>query len=160
MKIGVISDTHDRLDAIRSALDQFRTAGAELLIHCGDVESPSTVKLFEGWPVHFVLGNCDWNVDGMRYAVAEIGATLHERFGDLTLAGRRIAWTHGHDARLFHDLQNAGEYDFLFYGHSHVEKEHRAGRTRVINPGALHRVATKTCLLLDLAEDAMSRLMV
>ena len=150
MKIGILSDTHDRAPATNAALEQFDAAGAELLLHCGDIESAATVRLFAGRTAHFVLGNCDWNPQGIRYAVAEIGAALHEPFGELELAGKKIAFIHSHDRRLFQQLQHADRYDYLFYGHSHVAEQHRQGRTLVVNPGALHRVAEKTCAVLDL----------
>ncbi|MFL5342851.1 MAG: YfcE family phosphodiesterase [Gemmataceae bacterium] len=150
MKIGIVSDTHDRLENTAAALRLLGAAGAEIVLHCGDIESPDTVRLFAGWPAHFVLGNCDWNPQGLRYAVAEIAATLHEPFGELDLAGAKIAWAHGHEKRVFEGLEQADKYDYLFYGHTHVAEQHRTGRTLVVNPGALHRVAEKTCVLLDL----------
>jgi predicted phosphodiesterase len=39
----------------------------------------------------------------------------------------------------------------VFYGHTHQAAEHRTGKTRVINPGALHRARPKTFVVLDLA---------
>ncbi|HEY8504604.1 MAG TPA: metallophosphoesterase [Gemmataceae bacterium] len=149
MIIGVISDTHDRQDRVAAALRRFGAEGVGLVIHCGDITSPETVYLFAGAPAHFVLGNCDWHADALRRAVAEIGGTLHEPFGELELGGRRIAWLHGDDARLKQNLESGGEYDFLFYGHTHRAAEHRTGKTRVINPGALQRVDTPTCGVLD-----------
>jgi putative phosphoesterase len=160
MKIGILSDTHDRATATTAALDQFRAAGVELLLHCGDIESSDTVRLFAGWPVQFVLGNCDWNPEGIRYAVAEIGATLHDTHGELELAGTKIAWTHGHHRGLFQSLEEADRYDYLFYGHSHVAEQHRTGRTLVVNPGALHRAAVKTCVVLELGSGEMQSIVV
>jgi len=45
----------------------------------------------------------------------------------------------------------SGRYDYLFYGHTHAAEQHYAGRTLVVNPGALHRVRVKSCLVVDLA---------
>ena len=47
------------------------------------------------------------------------------------------------------DLVHA-DFDFVFHGHTHIAKEHRIGKTRVINPGALQRVAVRTFVLLEL----------
>lgn len=150
MKIGIISDTHDRHEIITTALVQLKSHGVELLIHCGDIESPPTLELFRGWQIHFVLGNCDWLPEQLAAGIADIGGTLHDRFGHLEFGDTRIAWTHSHDRRLFHSLEHSGEYDFLFYGHTHVAEQHRTGRTLVVNPGALHRAREKTCVVLDL----------
>jgi predicted phosphodiesterase len=45
--------------------------------------------------------------------------------------------------------------DYVFHGHTHVAEERKSGRTRVINPGALHRARPKTFAILDLASGAL-----
>ncbi len=150
MKIAVISDTHDQIARTERALALLRADGAEAVIHCGDIESPAAVAPFAGWAAHFVYGNCDWDRQGLARAMADIGATLHERFGHLEVEGVRLAFLHGDDARLLRDVEASGAYAFLFHGHTHIAGERVSGPTRVINPGALHRAAVKTCLLLDL----------
>ena len=42
-----MSDSHDNLKAIRSALDVFNQANVELVIHAGDPISPFTAMEFE-----------------------------------------------------------------------------------------------------------------
>jgi putative phosphoesterase len=151
MRIGVLSDTHGQAGTAGRALGLLRAAGAELVLHCGDIDDAETVGCFAGVPAHFVFGNCDYDHDDLRAAIRAAGAEVHEPFGRLELAGVRIAWLHGHDAGLKHELIHSGEADYLFYGHTHVPLEERVGDTWVINPGALFRAAVKTCLLLDLA---------
>jgi len=150
MKLGVLSDSHGRVDTVTNALAEFRSRGVELVIHCGDIDNAETVRAFAGWTCHFVFGNCDGDRAGIRRAVEAIGGTMHEPFGHLELAGKQIAWLHGDDARLKHDLEMSEHYDYLFYGHTHVAEQHLVGDTVVINPGALFRTRQKTCLLLDL----------
>ena len=152
MKLGIISDTHDRVERVAIALEMLRDRGVERLIHCGDVTSPKTVAEFAGWQIDFVLGNCDWNSDALAVAVNQIGGVFHERFGELELHDRKIAWIHSDNATLFRALENAGHYDYLFYGHTHEAEQHHTGKTLVCNPGALHRVRTPTCAVLDLAK--------
>jgi predicted phosphodiesterase len=55
-------------------------------------------------------------------------------------------------------LLAAQEHDYLLHGHTHVRRDERVGKTRVINPGALHRAAEKTVALLDLAADRLEYL--
>jgi putative phosphoesterase len=149
MKIAVISDTHSSAATIAKALDLIAAHDAHAILHCGDIEDAETVPLFPQ-NTHFVYGNCDSDRAGIKAAVQELGATLHEPFGHLELAGTNIAFVHGDDKRLLHDLENADAFDFLFYGHTHEAKEHRAGRTRVINPGALYRARPKSFVVVDL----------
>src|SRR5262249_14601825 len=155
MKIGIVSDTHGRHLNVRLALLELKARGVQVVLHCGDIDDPDTVALFEGFEAHFVFGNCDWDKAPLREKMAEIGATLHESFGHVELEGVRIAFTHGDDHKLLSDLEQSGAYDFLFYGHTHAAEEHQTGPTRVINPGALHRARPKTFLVLDLQTRAV-----
>jgi putative phosphoesterase len=150
MKIGVISDTHDKIERTAEAIRLLSEQGAELLLHCGDICRPATVLLFSEVPTHFVFGNND-SSEELKPAISAIGAFYHREFGHLTLAGKEIAWVHSHHWKLLDRLERSGEYDFLFYGHTHEAESHRTGTTLVANPGALHRARPKTCLLIDLA---------
>jgi hypothetical protein len=155
MKIAVVSDTHSRHATVRQVLTEMQGRGVVTVIHCGDIEDPETVLLFRGLTSHFVFGNCDGDKARLRDAMAEIGATLHENFGHIELDGRKLAFLHGDDKRLFHDVEFSGGYDFLFYGHTHQAEEHLTGPTRVINPGALHRARPKQFIILDLPDGAI-----
>ena len=160
MKIAVVSDTHGRHATVSQALAELRDRGVTTVLHCGDIEDPETVLLFRGLTAHFVFGNCDWDRESLRTAMAEAGATLHEPFGHVEIAGRKIAFLHGDDKRLMHDVEHSGAYDFLFYGHTHQPAEHFTGPTRVVNPGALHRANPKQFILLDLPGGAIEAIVV
>jgi putative phosphoesterase len=151
MQIGILSDTHSRHQTVRTALQLVRDRGVNLVLHCGDIEDVETVELFRGFAAHFVFGNCDGDREELRRAAARISATLHEPFGNLEQEGVKIAFLHGDDKRLLRDVEQSDAFDFVFYGHTHQVEEHRSGRTRVVNPGALHRARPKTLALLDLA---------
>lgn len=149
MRIAVISDTHSRFVSVEQSLRIMAEREVECILHCGDIQDADTVRLFPAY-THFVYGNCDHDRAGIARAVEDIGATLHGAWGQLALADLTLAFTHGDDTALLRDLANADAFDFLFHGHTHVAGEHRVGKTRIINPGALQRVATRTFLLLDL----------
>src|SRR5262245_53745712 len=149
MKFAILSDTHNQLARVSKALELARQRGVATILHCGDIEDGPVVRLFEGWDVHFVFGNCDWDKAALREAMADIGATLHESFGHLEIAGKNLAFVHGHEPGIFEDLVESQAYDYLFHGHTHVARDVTSGRTRVINPGALHRVQVKTFVALD-----------
>ena len=95
-----------------------------------------------------MFGNCDTD----RATCA--GDVRHRRDAaravrPLELDGVKLAFLHGDDRQLLHDLEHGGEFDFLFHGHTHVAAEHRTGPTRGINPGALHRARPKSFAVLD-----------
>jgi putative phosphoesterase len=171
MRVAVVSDTHDRHTTVRAALALLHERGVECVLHCGDIEAVETVGLFADFRTHFVLGNwdgdwitgvnCGWAPrapDGrkrdssrLRRAIGEIGATLHERWGELEFAGQHVAWVHGNDRLLLRELEHSDCYDYLFYGHTHVAERHRTGRTLVINPGALFKGNRTSLAILDVA---------
>ena len=151
MRIGVVSDTHDREEAVSLAVRLLQEQHVELVLHCGDIESPDTVRLFKPVPTHFVFGN--WDRDRLKLvaAVKDIGGTYHDSFGAIELAGKRVAWVHSHERHQLRQLEHADFFDYVFYGHTHVREQHRTGRTLVANPGALFRANPKTCIVLDVA---------
>lgn len=59
MRIGILSDTHDEIERTRVAVAMLRNAGAEALIHCGDLASPPIVHELAILPSWFVFGNHD-----------------------------------------------------------------------------------------------------
>jgi putative phosphoesterase len=151
MQIGILSDTHSRYQTVEKALQFLQERKVNVVLHCGDIEDAETVWLFHGFTAHFVFGNCDTERASLRQAIHGIGETLHEPFGHLELNGVKIGFLHGDDHRLLRDLENSGHFDFIFHGHTHQAADRRVGKTRIINPGALHRARPKTFVVLDLA---------
>ncbi len=148
MHIAILSDTHGRLAPVERALAILKDRDIAHVLHCGDVDDAALVPhLPRG--THFVWGNCDADRGGIEHAVSAIDGTHHGPWGHLEVAGKSIAFVHGDDRRLLHDLETANAHDYLFYGHTHIAREHRVGRTRVINPGAMHRATPKTFVILN-----------
>jgi putative phosphoesterase len=150
MRIGIISDTHDRLVRTQRAVAILREAGAEALIHCGDFTSPAIVTTCAVLPLYYVFGNNDSDMcPHLRLAGDEAGATCLDWGGVVDLGGKRLGVTHGH---MTTDMRRVlGEApDYLFSGHSHLVDDHMEGTVRRINPGALHRALNFTVAILDL----------
>jgi putative phosphoesterase len=156
MRIGIISDTHDQLERTQRAVELLIAAGAERLFHCGDLIEPSMVEVCAVVPSYFVFGNNDADsVPGIRNAIAKVGDSVCLDWGgQVELSDKRIAMTHGH---MHTDVRRllAAAPDYLFSGHSHVKADRREGKTRRINPGALHRAREYTVAVLDLATDEL-----
>ena len=154
MRIGILSDTHDRLKRAARASRRLADEGAEVLIHCGDLTSPDVVYECAAVPAYFVFGNNDHDEAGLRRAMEAVGAVCLGRSGEVVLAGKRLAVTHGDSVREM-DRLSASAPDYLFFGHTHHPYDERQGPTRWINPGALHRAAAWTVALLDLTTDTL-----
>lgn len=151
MRIGILSDTHDELARTRLAVQLLRDAGAEALIHCGDLASPPIVEALAVLPAWFVFGNHDADtVPSLRKAAAEFGPVCLGWGGVVELVGRRVGVAHGHMST---DVRRvlAEQPEFLLSGHSHYHYDTIVGSVRRINPGALHRAEEFTVVVLELA---------
>lgn len=160
MRIGIVSDTHDRIEVVSEAVRLLLEHHVELILHCGDIESPETVEIFRPVPTHFVFGNWDRDRAKLAAAIKSIRGTYAESFGALELAGKRVAWLHSHERNKLRDLENSDYFDYVFYGHTHVREQHRTGKTLVANPGALFRANPKTCIVLDVVSGELKPVIV
>lgn len=149
MLLGVVSDTHGQIDYTQRAVDALQEHKLEAVIHCGDIGSLSIVEMFNDWPTHFVLGNVDEDY-GWRLAFEGTPHTFHGRFGELELAGTKIAFLHGDDGRLLNETIAGRKYQLVCHGHTHIVRQELIGSTLVLNPGALYRAYPHTCAVVEL----------
>jgi putative phosphoesterase len=155
MLLGILSDTHDRVDAAAAAVAALKAAGATYFLHCGDVGGEGVLDQLAGLPAAFVWGNTDWDRAALGRYASDLGIQCFGSFGELDLDGKVMALTHGDDVRAVRRVLDGQRHDYLFVGHSHVKADSRIGRVRVINPGALHRAREKTVATLDTATDLL-----
>ncbi len=148
--IGIMSDSHDHLKAIRSAVGVFNQAEVELVIHAGDLISPFTVREFEKLEASLeaIYGNNDGERHGLRVAYEKL--CLLEDFKEIKHNGMKIAVIHGTNQALVDSLQKSGIYDLVVRGHTH-KMEVSKGETMVINPGETcgYLSGEKTVIILD-----------
>jgi len=137
--------------AVRVLLER----GAEFLIHCGDVCSPRMLDHLAGLKCAFVWGNNDWDRAELQRYGQTIAVPCYGEFADLELGGKKIAVLHGDYPSQIDSLAKAQSHDYVLHGHTHLKRDERVGKTRIINPGALHRAAVKTVAILDTAGDGM-----
>ncbi|MBL8877807.1 MAG: metallophosphoesterase [Phycisphaerales bacterium] len=151
MKIGVISDTHDRLPAIDTALAEFRRRDVRILIHPGDIIAPFAARrlaTFDG-ELHVTYGNNDGERSGLKAVLPQIqDGPLH-----VTIAGRRILVHHFVDWCKPADVALA---EIVITGHTHEKFVQRREGRLFINPGECCGWVTGECSIgvLDLASDA------
>ncbi|HEY1684531.1 MAG TPA: metallophosphoesterase family protein [Tepidisphaeraceae bacterium] len=149
MRVGILSDTHGRVAAAKEAMSLLLKAGCETFIHCGDVGSTDVLDLLAGHPSSFVFGNTDYDREVLERYAKDIEVNCLGIGGAIVLEKKKLAVTHGDDAEILRKLL-ADEPDYLFTGHTHIAKDVRQGKTRWINPGALHRAAVKSVAMVDL----------
>ena len=161
MIVGLLSDTHGRAEIAVAAVRLLVAAGAEQLVHCGDVgdgDRDGTAVLDAmagGPPAVFVFGNNDDERKRLARHAKAVGVRCGDDHADVLLDGKLAVVTHGDDGKFVRKQLERQAADYLFVGHSHQRVEYRQGRVRVVNPGALHRATIKTVAVLDTATDAV-----
>jgi len=137
MKVGVISDTHDRLPTFRRSLELFKRLGVGAILHAGDYVAPFAAKLLTpehigDIPVHAVFGNND----GERAGLKKVLPQLMEGPLRVQIAGRQIVMHH------FIDWMKPSDYaaaDVVITGHTHGiindKKPRPGGEQLLLNPG-------------------------
>ncbi|MDV3103037.1 metallophosphoesterase [Thermococcus waiotapuensis] len=148
MLIGIMSDTHDNLPAIRKAVEFFNSKKVDLVIHAGDFVAPfvaGELKKLEA-PLRGVFGNNDGERKGLFEALG-----IYDELIELEADGMRIAVTHGTNEVLVKALAHSRLYDVVVVGHTHRYEIREAGRTILINPGEVCGYVTgvKSVALLD-----------
>jgi putative phosphoesterase len=146
MLVGIISDTHDNLPALKRALECMKDRRVEMILHAGDYVAPFTLKLIlaSGIPLVGVFGNND----GERAGLNRLSSQIHEGPYRFELCGRNIVMAHAPEA-LNAALQPAD--DIGVCGHTH--KQAVSGqRPLILNPGEVCGWVTgiSTGLILDL----------
>lgn len=158
MRIGLLSDTHNSLSNLQTAIQHFRQEQVEVVIHCGDLTNLDVGLQLVEFRVICAFGNGDWNANEIRQNLLYFNS---DNFGGLIyrgeIAGVKIAATHGHLGNTIEELARSGEFAYVFHGHTHRRRDERIGITRVINPGALGglHVEARSCAVLDLKSDKL-----
>jgi len=137
MRIAILSDIHDNVWKLDSALRSVRDA--DVILCCGDLCSPFVVhQLGRGFrgPIHIVFGNNDGDLYRISSNARQYGnIRLHGELFREEFDGRRFAMNH-YDS-IAQSLARSGEFDVVCFGHNHVFSVELIGGTLAINPGAI-----------------------
>jgi putative phosphoesterase len=159
MKVCIVSDSHDNRALLATAVHDAKLRGAEIVLHCGDVIAPTTLRGLTpiGLPVHVIHGNNTGDLVTMHHVMKKFPDIIHYHGMDAVLefAGRRIFLVHyPHYANA---MALTGDYDLVCCGHDHrliIESVSniKGGQTLLINPGTVGGVGQPpTYVLGDLA---------
>jgi putative phosphoesterase len=132
--IGIMADSHDNLFAVKKAVQLFKDAGCELVIHGGDFVAPFAARELENLncQVKAVFGNCDGEKKGLEKALSSFGEIQESP----------LLFSHdGLDFFVTHvpsDLKRhaaSGKHDIIIFAHTHTPEVRKKGKTLLINPG-------------------------
>jgi putative phosphoesterase len=152
MRIGVVSDTHNRLPNVARLVELLNQAGVACVVHTGDITQPATLEVLARLdaPLVGVYGNNDAGERrGLAAAADRFGMRLLDAPHTLELAGRRIVVVH--DPRLLDGALAA--HDLALHGHTHRHALEQRDGCLVFNPGecAGHVLGLNAVGVVDLA---------
>lgn len=137
MKFAIVSDTHDNLKNFGKAIDFCNKEKIAVILHCGDICSRETIeemkKMFGG-EIKFVRGNCDYNLDEIPEKLEIELSGIKIFFNHYPNIAKKAAESGNPSTRSARSRQ---EYDFVFYGHTHIPKLERVEKCLLANPGEL-----------------------
>lgn len=146
MKLAIISDTHGNLANIETALRKIGEEKASVIIHCGDIGGPETLKVFEKFDgkIFAILGNMDKgyfhkeDFESGRFSNVKLFGSENSSgadVGEITIGDKKIAIVHFPE--IAKNLAESQKYDMVFYGHTHCPRQEKIGKTELVNPGNL-----------------------
>lgn len=149
MLLGILSDTHDDMSAIKRAVDIFNARGVFHVIHAGDLISPFTFDVFN--TLNCGISGVFGNNDGDRLLLKEKSeGNVFPQPLVMTLNGKKIVVVHEPD--LVSALGDSGHFDLVIFGHTHKSYFRKVKETLVINPGKAARLhkGDSTLAIMDM----------
>lgn len=138
MRIGLISDTHDNMTAIKKAVKYFNDEKVDYVIHAGDIIAPFAADEFNKLNCDFigVFGNNDGEVQGLTNTLK---GRIYMPPKEVILDSKKIIIVHDikmlpSDRYIQGQAKNI-DADIVVYGHLHKQKIEKIGNTLYINPG-------------------------
>ena len=135
MRIGLMSDTHDRVPAVEALLREMIAREVQFVLHAGDYCSPFALKPFQDHNVAMagVFGRNDGDPEGIRaFAAQGMGHELFESPHSITFGDQKVL--------IVHDIGDVVERSVLahavvIHGHTHLQEMKTRGDTLIVNPG-------------------------
>lgn len=150
--IGIISDSHDNIPALKDVVEYLNSLDLEMVIHAGDYIAPFSAIELKKLNVKLVgvFGNNDGEKDGLRKHLPDLTNLLEFEHN-----GKQFAVYHGTLPSVADALVKSRKYDVVIRGHSHEAQIEDVDGVLLINPGEVcgYQTGRRTICLLD--TDAM-----
>lgn len=146
MKVGILSDSHHKVDYTKEVIELLKEKGAEFLVHAGDLCLEDNLKLLEESKLIYVsvFGNNDMSLIPLssRYNIKQ--EPYHFKIKDTSFKLMHLPY-----------YMNGGSNDVVIFGHTHIFETSYNQGTLFINPGEVcAREKPKIeCVLLDINEN-------
>ena len=136
MLIGVVSDTHNRVDHVKEIVNIFNEYEVELVIHTGDITNSQTLQYFQKLkcPLKGVFGNNDLNEIGLEEICLENNFDFKLPPYVISLENKKIAIFHEPDL-ICSILEEQKDIDLVLHGHTHRYRNEDIEGVKYFNPG-------------------------
>ena len=136
MLVGVISDTHNRIENVRKIISLFNKEKVGAVIHTGDITKAETLSMFSdlNCPLYGVYGNNDKLENGLQGICSKYNFKFKEPPHNLILDGKRISIFHEPELIEAYVNDNDG-VDIILFGHTHKYTHQVNDNTIYFNPG-------------------------
>ena len=166
MKVGVISDSHDRMPTLRQALAMFKRLKVGAILHAGDLVAPFAAKLLNDpdlvgdTPVFCIYGNNDGERAGLKKILPQIiDGPMRIELPTASGKSRIVVMHHFIDWLKPADLVGA---DVILTGHTHEPVNELkdmpntlSGKQLRLNPGECCGWVTDRCTVAVLDLDTL-----
>lgn len=140
MKIALLSDVHDNELRLLAAMEQAKALKCTHLFFLGDMATPGTFRLLcEEWPhgIDAIFGNNEYDWDAFhRIANQHAHVILHGTEATLTTEDNRRCYL-THQPWQAQQAAESGQYDVVFYGHTHHADITHVKGCLLANPGEI-----------------------
>jgi len=127
MKIGIVSDSHKKIELLKDAIDRLKLDGAEFLIHAGDIVLEESLMLLEdsNLPYQAVIGNNDIHLIGVMRKYNLFKEPHYFKIEDIKVKLMHLPYYLNNDT------------DIIVYGHTHHFFAEIKEGSLYINPGEI-----------------------
>lgn len=150
MKIGILSDIHENFHNLILAMEELQRRQVDHIFCLGDLinEGVAKVLAISDVPVFMIWGNNDGEVVGVVKTAYREGSALTvsaNTYDFVEVDGRSFFLTHYDD--LARPMAKSGQYDAVFYGHTHLAEIDTEGACLIVNPGEIAAQKTRKATL-------------
>ncbi len=129
MRVFIISDTHDNMDAARRFVAIVKKEKPDMIIHCGDYISPFLIRaLLEAETrIIGVWGNNDGDKQTILNIISGTEFSIMPQPREIKIGDMDVLIIHGWQSpektkRLVRGLARGGKYKMIIYGHTHKQE--------------------------------------
>ncbi len=128
IKIGILSDSHTRLDYLKLVLKQMQEEGINYLLHAGDLCKQESLEMISSLNIPYtcVFGNNDYGLIEFANVYNIKKEPSYFKIQNTTFKMMHLP---------FYMTQDS---DVVVYGHTHIFEHNFNGKTLFINPGEVY----------------------